>query len=159
MDGFKDLFQGGLCNPNMQAQQSNNAFKALMNSMNAQTAVHPMMGQITPEQNLNLMMQNMDVAWNQEQAAFQQIQMQRQMAMAKAWEMERMRQEQMQTQMIQAKAMEEQFRQSQVGAMAPQMAMGFPGAVFMPTPMGMPMRYVTVSSLGSAEDPSCPTDD
>lgn len=32
MDGFKELFQGGNCNPNLQLN-SNNAFKNFMNQM------------------------------------------------------------------------------------------------------------------------------
>lgn len=113
MDGFKDLFQGGMCNPNMQAQNSNNAFKSVMGSLNTATHIHPVFGMVTPEQSLNLMMQNMDTAWGQEQTRYQQIQMQQHMMMSQAWEQEKTNHELFQRQLIHKRVQEQQWLDSQ----------------------------------------------
>lgn len=107
-----------------------------MNQMGAQTAAHPMFGQISPEQNLNLMMQNLDLAWNQEQGRFQQLQLQQNMMLGAAWEQERMKHEQIQRQIMQARAVEEQMRQAQHAAAAQQLkAAQMANQVFVPVPM------------------------
>lgn len=114
MEGFKDLFQGGMCNPNMQAQNSSNAFKAMMGTLNNSTQMHPIYGAITPEQNLQLMMQNFEGAWSQEKMNFQQVQMQNQIAMNQIWEQEKNKQGMIyQQQMLHNQMLEQQWQANQ----------------------------------------------
>ena len=91
MEGFKDLFQGGNCNPQMQQNNSNNAFKNFMNNL---TITPQQLNQVqnqNSQQGLNNMMNNYNQIWQTGEKNFLAEQQKKQFEMQKMWQMEQER--------------------------------------------------------------------
>ncbi len=91
MEGFKDLFQGGDCNPNLQQNNSNNQFKNFMNNMSLNTQQINQIQQGNFQKSMTNKMQNFENAWNQGQKGYvnqQDANVRRVEMMQKMWQMQ-----------------------------------------------------------------------
>ena len=96
MEGFKDLFQGGNCNPNQQAQlQSNNAFKNFMNGLITTPQQLNQFQNIQQAQNIDMLTQEFNNAWNMEKTNFDAQKAEQMRQMQEMWRQDQLRKQAM----------------------------------------------------------------
>lgn len=113
MDGFKDLFQGGQCNPNAQAINSNNPFKGFMNSLITSPQQMPFQGPIQEGPNLEALNRAFESTWISEQQAFMKMEQERLLFLNNMWNQEKMNHEAFQRQLAMNRQMAEQWQEAQ----------------------------------------------
>jgi hypothetical protein len=91
MDGFKDLFQGGNCNPQLQQMNTNNAFKNFMNNLTQSSGQLNNFQEMNSQQGLNMMMNDFNLVWQTGEKNFLMEQQRQQMEFQKMWQMEQER--------------------------------------------------------------------
>ena len=96
MEGFKDLFQGGNCNPNQQAQlQSNNAFENFMNGLITTPQQLNQFQNIQQAQNIDMLTQEFNNAWNMEKTNFDAQKVEQMRQMQEMWRQDQLRKQAM----------------------------------------------------------------
>jgi hypothetical protein len=113
MDGFKDLFQGGQCNPNAQAMNSNNPFKGFMNSLIVSPQQMPFQGPVQEGQNLEALTRAFESNWLHEQQAYTRMEQERLMFLNNLWNQEKVNQETIHRQMQMNQNMANQWQEAQ----------------------------------------------
>jgi peroxin-5 len=113
MDGFKDLFQGGHCNPNAQAVNSNNAFKGFMNNLITSPQQMLFQGPMQEGQSLEALNRAFESTWVSEQQAYMKMEQERLLFLNNMWNQEKMNHEAFQRQLAMNRQMAEQWQEAQ----------------------------------------------